>query len=104
LPSARSPTRSTDDGEQKASLASVITIGKDILHSIPCFTGSRVPVQTLIDFLESDDSIDDFLAIYPVIPRKQILAFLALSRDITLEQLPCGSLSTTATTLRERSV
>ncbi len=77
--------------EQKASLASVVTIDKEILHGIPCFTGSRVPVQTLTDFLESGDAIDDFLAVYPVIPRRQILDFLELSRDITLEQLACAS-------------
>jgi len=74
-------------GEQEASLASVITIDKEIMHGAPCFTGTRVLVQTLIDFLESGESIDDFLAVYPSIPRKQILAFLELSSDITLEQL-----------------
>jgi uncharacterized protein (DUF433 family) len=50
-----------------------------------------VPVQTLLDFLETADSIKDFLSAYPYIPRAQVLAFLELSRDITIEQLTCGS-------------
>jgi len=51
--------------EQKTSLASVETVSPEIMHGTPCFTGTRVPVQTLIDFLESSDSIDDFLTVYP---------------------------------------
>lgn len=78
--------------EQKTSLDSVITVSREIMHGTPCFTGTRVPVQTLIDFLESGDGIDGFLAIYPYIPRQQVLAFLELSRDITIDQLTCASL------------
>ncbi len=55
----------------------------EILHGTPCFTGTRVPVQTLIDFLETGESIDDFLAVYSYIPRKQVHTFLELSKDLT---------------------
>jgi uncharacterized protein (DUF433 family) len=51
--------------EQKNSLVTVVTVSPEILHGTPCFTGTRMPVQTLIDFLESGESIDDFLAVYP---------------------------------------
>jgi uncharacterized protein (DUF433 family) len=77
--------------EQKTSLAAVVTIDQETMHGIPCFAGTRIPVQTLIDFLETGDSIDDLLAVYPYIPRQQILAFLELSRDITIDQLTCAS-------------
>ena len=73
--------------EQKSALAEIVTIDKDVMHGTPCFTGTRVPVQTLIDFLETGDSINDFLAAYPYIPRQQVITFLELSRDITLEQI-----------------
>jgi uncharacterized protein (DUF433 family) len=63
--------------DQKSALASVISIDGEILHGTPCFTGTRVPVQTLIDFLETGESVDDFLAVYPSIPREQVHAFLA---------------------------
>ena len=77
--------------EQRTVLVGVITIDKGIMHGTPCFTGTRVPVQTLIDFLETGDSIDGFLDVYPYIPREQIRAFLELSKDLTIEQIPCGS-------------
>ena len=77
--------------EQKTALAGVITIDKEIMHGTPCFTGTRVPVQTLIDFLETGDSISDFLKVYSYIPREQIHAFLELSKDVTIEQISCAS-------------
>jgi uncharacterized protein (DUF433 family) len=65
--------------EQKTALASVIAIDKEIMHGTPCFTGTRVPVQTLIDFLETGETIDDFLSVYPSILRRQVDALLDLS-------------------------
>lgn len=78
--------------EQKHALADAVTVDKEILHGTPCFSNTRVPVATLIDFLETGDSINDFLAVYSYIPREQVLSFLELSRDITLDQLTCASL------------
>jgi uncharacterized protein (DUF433 family) len=69
----------------------VISIEKEILHGTPCFTGTRLPEQTLIDFLETGESISDFLKVYPYIPREQVHAFLELSKEITVEQLACAS-------------
>ena len=76
--------------EQKNALAEVVSIDNAVMHGTACFTNTRVPVQTLIDFLETGESIDDFLAVYPYIPRDQVTKFLELSRDITLDQL-CAS-------------
>ena len=42
----------------------------------PCFAGTRVPVQTLLDYVEGGDSIDDFLASFPTVKRNQVIAFL----------------------------
>ncbi len=66
--------------EQKNALASVITIDKEIMHGTPCFTGTRVPVQTLIDFLETGETIDDFLGVYPSISRTQFRTLLDLRK------------------------
>jgi uncharacterized protein (DUF433 family) len=82
--------------EQKRALASAITIDNEIMHGTPCFTGTRVPVQTLIDFLETGDSVDDFLAVYPSISRAQVHTFLELGQALTIEQLSCASLETPA--------
>lgn len=42
----------------------------------PVFTGTRVPIQTLIDYLAAGDSIDDFLEGFPTVTRKQVTDFL----------------------------
>jgi uncharacterized protein (DUF433 family) len=77
--------------EQRAALSDVIAIDKEIMHGTPCFKGTRVPVQTLIDFLETGESINDFLKIYPYIAQEQIHSFLDLSKDLIIEQFSCVS-------------
>jgi uncharacterized protein (DUF433 family) len=77
--------------QQKVALQGVIAIDKEIMHGAACFAGTRVPIQTLIDFLETGEGIDDFLRVYPYIPRRQVLDFLELSKDVTIEQLTCAS-------------
>jgi uncharacterized protein (DUF433 family) len=46
------------------------------MSGTPVFAGTRVPVQTLIDYLEGGESIDDFLAGFPMVKREQVIAFL----------------------------
>jgi len=70
--------------EQKTALASVITIDKEIMHGTSCFTGTRVPVQTLIDFLETGETIDDFLRVYPSISRGRVHADVRILMDLVL--------------------
>jgi uncharacterized protein (DUF433 family) len=55
--------------DQKNALANVIAIDKGVMHGTPCFAGTRVPVQTLLDFLETGDGIGDFLRAYPYVSR-----------------------------------
>lgn len=45
------------------------------------FTGTRVPVQTLIDYLEGGDTIDDFLEGFPTVSRDQVIGFLNEAKD-----------------------
>jgi uncharacterized protein (DUF433 family) len=42
----------------------------------PVFAGTRVPIQTIIDFLVGGDSIDDFLDGFPTVSREQVSQFL----------------------------
>lgn len=42
----------------------------------PVFAGTRVPIETLIDYLKAGDSIDDFLEGFPSVRREQIVNFL----------------------------
>lgn len=47
----------------------------------PVFAGTRVPVQTLLDYLEAGESIDDFLAGFPAVSRDQVIDFLEQAKD-----------------------
>ena len=47
----------------------------------PVFSGTRVPVQTLLDYLEAGDSIDDFLAGFPSVNREQVISFLEQAKN-----------------------
>jgi uncharacterized protein (DUF433 family) len=59
----------------------IITTNRDILGGAPVFSGTRVPVQTLLDYLEAGDSIDDFLEGFPTVRRKLVIAFLETAKE-----------------------
>jgi len=54
----------------------VIISSPEILGGTPVFVGTRVPVQTFLDYLKGGESIDDFLEGFPSVTKLQILAFL----------------------------
>lgn len=54
----------------------VIRIDKEIMGGTPVFNGTRVPIQTLFDYLEGEESIDDFLEDFPTVKKKQIIQLL----------------------------
>lgn len=54
----------------------LITSTPEILGGTPVFSGTRVPVQTLIEYLEGGQSIDEFLEGFPTVSREQVIAFL----------------------------
>ena len=53
----------------------------NVMGGSPVFAGTRVPVQTLLDYLEAGDSINEFLAGFPSVSREQVLAFLEDAED-----------------------
>ncbi|MBE9248583.1 DUF433 domain-containing protein [Dolichospermum sp. LEGE 00240] len=55
---------------------SVISVSSEIMSGTPVFTGTRVPIQTLLDYLKAGDSIDDFLDGFPTVTREQVITFL----------------------------
>ncbi|WP_313654517.1 DUF433 domain-containing protein [Planktothrix agardhii] len=54
----------------------MISISTEIMGGTPVFIGTRVPIQTLFDYLEAGESIDDFLDGFPTVSREQIIALL----------------------------
>jgi uncharacterized protein (DUF433 family) len=56
----------------------------EIMGGTPVFVGTRVPVQTLLDFLEAGDPLDDFLDNFPSVSREQTIAVLELAKEMLL--------------------
>jgi len=52
-------------GKLRNMSQSVVKIDPEIMSEAPCFAGTRVPIQNLIDYLEGGDSIDEFLEDFP---------------------------------------
>ncbi|MBI4903846.1 MAG: DUF433 domain-containing protein [Acidobacteria bacterium] len=63
------------------------------MSGTPCFRGTRVPVQSLIDLVEGGETIEDFLRLYPSITRQQVLYVLDFANSQILE---CASSLTSA--------
>ena len=48
----------------------------EVMGGTPCFAGTCVPVQTLLEHLAAGDSLDDFLDGFPTVKQEQVIAFL----------------------------
>jgi len=59
-----------------SSVQSSIRVDPGILSGTPVFEGTRVPIQTLMDYLKVGDRVDDFLEDFPTVSREQIAAVL----------------------------
>jgi uncharacterized protein (DUF433 family) len=71
-----------DGGDLDMSAAqSVIRVDPEILSGTPCFAGTRVPVQTLWDYLKAGDRIADFLEDFPTVTHEQIDAVIELAGE-----------------------
>jgi uncharacterized protein (DUF433 family) len=71
----------------------IISVSPEIMGGTPVFTGTRVPVQTLLDHLIAGESIDDFLDGFPTVSRRQVIALLERCR-LGGENKPALSLAT----------
>ncbi len=54
----------------------IISVSPDVMGGTPVFAGTRVPVQTLLDYLTAGESIDDFLDGFPTVTKQQVVSFL----------------------------
>jgi uncharacterized protein (DUF433 family) len=61
---------------------SVVHSDPDILGGTPVFVGTRVPVQTLLDYLEAGDSLLEFVEDFPSVSRQQAVAALELAKQM----------------------
>lgn len=64
----------------------VVNVDPEIMSGTPVFTGTRVPLYNLFDYLEAGDSLDKFLASFPSVTRGQAIAALELPRETVASQ------------------
>jgi uncharacterized protein (DUF433 family) len=68
-------------GKQRELLDSIVWVDPGRMSGEPCFRGTRVPVQALIDHFEGNSTLDDFLEGFPSVTREQAIQFIELAKD-----------------------
>ena len=66
---------------KSADVSAVFHSDPEIMGGTPVFTGTRVPVQNLVDYLEGGESIDEFLAGFPTVKREQVIGFIEAAKE-----------------------
>ena len=83
----------TEDTERKAETTwytcpmNVIVKDPEILGGTPVFRGTRVPIQTMFDYLEGGETLEDFLEGFPTVSRQMALAALEEAKQLLLARL-----------------
>jgi len=67
--------------EQRALLHDLVWVDVDRLSGTPCFNGTRVTVQVLIDQIEGNSTLEDFLAGFPSVKREQAIQFIQSAKN-----------------------
>lgn len=62
----------------------VVHSDPEILGGTPVFVGTRVPFQTLLDYLEGSETLDEFLENFPTVTREQAIAALEQAKEALL--------------------
>jgi uncharacterized protein (DUF433 family) len=68
----------------------IISSSPDIMGGTPVFAGTRVPIETLLDYLEGGESIESFLDGFPTVKREQVVAFLEETKKRMLDLVKQG--------------
>ena len=64
----------------------IVQRSNKVMGGTPVFSGTRVPIQTLLDYLEAGDRLDDFLDEFPTVTREKAVAFLELAKEAAVAQ------------------
>ena len=68
-------------------IGSLVTASPELMGGTPVFVGTRVPVQTLFEYLEGGDTIDDFLDGFPTVTREQVVVLLETAKGRVLAEV-----------------
>jgi uncharacterized protein (DUF433 family) len=67
-------------------MGALVTRRDDLAWGAPVFAGTRVPVDTLFDYLESGKPLDEFLRQFPTVSREQAVAVLEMAKERTMAE------------------
>ncbi len=67
---------------------SLVSRNSEIMSGALCFTGTRVPVQNLFDYLEGGSSLEEFLGDFPSVPRQTAVSVLEAARERLFADAP----------------
>lgn len=67
-------------------MAGAITRDLEIMHGTPVFRGTRVPVQTLFDYIEGGESIENFIEGFPTVSRSLAIEALEEAKELLLSR------------------
>jgi uncharacterized protein (DUF433 family) len=65
----------------------VITKDRDVLGGVPVFRGTRVPFETFLQYLESGQTLDDFLDDFPSVTREAAVRALEYAKSLVVSKL-----------------
>lgn len=66
--------------------STIVSIDREVMGGTPCFIGTRVPIQTLLDYIEAGDSIDEFLEDFPTVGHDKVVAYLEDSASLLIRE------------------
>jgi uncharacterized protein (DUF433 family) len=66
----------------------IIERSPEVMNGLLVFAGTRVPVQTLLDYLEAGDRLDDFVKDFPAVSREQARRALELAGQALVAHAP----------------
>jgi uncharacterized protein (DUF433 family) len=66
---------------------SIIVIDPEIMCGTPCFRGTRVPFQNLLDYIEGNETLDAFLDDFPTVTREAAIEALEQAKSVLVDQL-----------------
>jgi uncharacterized protein (DUF433 family) len=67
-------------------VSDIITVNPEILGGQPVFKGTRVPVESLFDYLESGETLDSFLDNFPTVTKVQAMAVIEIASKLLSSQ------------------
>jgi len=65
----------------------IIVKNPNILSGAPVFQGTRVPFQTLLDYIEAGETLDEFLSDFPTVSREAAVSALELAKTLVVSRL-----------------